>query len=95
MDIEHASAILKLVGEFISSVGLPVALVVVAVFGVFLTGKFLGPIIRAHSEKHLEFVDSVKDSNTKQTSILEAMSQTLATIAEAVLGNPKPPRSRK
>lgn len=86
--------------QFIERLGLPVGLVVVALFAIWRIARFLAPLGQQVVGKHIEFLDATKtqqartvDAIERQTELLSGISRTnksldhLANAAKSALDN--------
>jgi hypothetical protein len=86
--------------QFIERLGLPVGLVVVALFGIWRIARFLAPLGKQVVSKHIEFLDATEnqqartvDAIERQTELLSGISRTnksldhLANAAKSALNN--------
>jgi uncharacterized membrane-anchored protein YhcB (DUF1043 family) len=87
--------------QFIERLGLPVGLVVVALFAIWRIARFLAPLGQKVVVKHIEFLDATKtqqartvDAIERQTELLSGISRTnkssldhLANAAKSALNN--------
>jgi len=66
------------VNQWVSDLGLPIALLLFLGYSVWKAARHIAPIITRVAEKHYELIDTLKIQSSQQTAIMESQNKVLS-----------------